>query len=305
MKSLLVMSITFLSYFVVAQTPRLPKELSKAKLNKHENSNFYYSTSGKQLADSLYDIFKKQLTYFENTYKISPGDITVAILDAKDFKKIKELKRYNYPTWFKKKYRNESSQDSNKWVGQTIVISSQTEGDYRNYFFSLKDKAIQLDKKNIIQKLGGYEKCVDLNFMLILFHELGHFYQDQLKIEENGEWSNEFFANLFAYAGMSETHQDYADLWELFARVIVNEFKGNYKNLEEVNTIAKSDPRARFFLQGLLYHTAVQYYQKDDKLLSKLASDQRFQRSNDWKTQMTLLEEYMPGFSKIESLASE
>jgi hypothetical protein len=234
-----------------------------------------------------------------NIFGIDTVDLAVAYLSKNDFYSIREIKKSNYPTWFKKKYLDKSG----NWYGHTIILSAENKGILKDNFLAFKEQFEKVDTFGLVNFFGSFENCVDKNFDIVLFHELGHYIKDELNISENFEWSNEFFANIFSYSLIEKNYPEYASLWGTFAEMILTKFKGRYSSMQEIETIAKTDRIARMYLQSLLFSFAKETYENDNKLLANLLAEKQFKEKNDWNVQMNLFEKYIPNFkNRVESL---
>ena len=139
---------------------------------------------------------------------------------------------------------------------------------------------------------------------MILFHEIGHYLADQYGIFDQRQlgWSNEFFANLFAYACMQATEPEFAKVWDLFGRAFLAAYLPNFASLSEINVGGGSKGQARIVMQSLLFFVARKSLESDPELIRKLVADPRLKQENSWQKQMEILDSHIPGFSRIEEL---
>lgn len=290
--------------FTFAQKAKIIQQLEKSGISKLEGTEFYYSKGSLEKAIAYHELISQQLGWIGEWLPMDLAPPTVAILSEVDLKGIKELRKSNYPTWLNKKYQFTDPQKGPRFYGHTIVIAANTDGKFKDKMLGMGEKIRSVDRHGIVEGFGGLKQTVELSFDLILFHELGHYLMDEYGIYENRdlEWANEFFANLFAYACMKESNPGYAQIWELFGQLFLDESLSDYQSLAQLNDNCQPGTSARTVMQSLLFFKAVDCYNKDGQILEKMVADDRLKKENNWASLMSILDSHIPDFSRIEGL---
>lgn len=129
-------------------------------------------------------------------------------------------------------------------------------------FVDLREKMPSGLQDQLVVKCGSFERCAAEGADAIIAHELGHMYQTPAGIGSPAYWFNEFVADYFAYAYLSDRQPPQAWPYMFINRLTAAETP-QFQTLDEFERrIEEALPRELARVHGVFYERVQQVYDR-------------------------------------------